>query len=119
MKANELMVGDWVRLEGKAVRIRHIDTITDKVCYEGSNVLVGIEFLEPLPISGLEDVIRRPDMTCMWNDHMSIVTGFDFYELKIIRRGKVVVNVNVAYVHHVQHAMRVAGRSDDIELKDF
>lgn len=113
------MVGDWVRLGGKAVRIRYIDTIRNTVCYDVSNVMVGIEFLEPLPISGLEDVICRPDMTCMWNDHMSIVTGFDFYELKITRRGRVVVDVNVAYVHHVQHAMRVAGRSDDIELKDF
>ena len=139
MKANELMIGDFVRTakdvcfsKGTIVQVRNIDgdnrfleknLIGCATCIPIDNPDkmswgVWVEYLEPIPLT--PEILEKNGFD--YND-LPFVQGWQQFGLTLYRGGKgYLINCgeNVAmvvnYVHQLQHALRICGIDKEITL---
>ncbi len=136
MKANELMIGDWVRCtDPKPFRITDIETEcgtphfivnnTDRLGINGGN-------LRPIPLTG--EILEKNGFKARggyWecrNNYCSIklyiapkieIEGELFDEPPILLKvdgATFNLNIIVVYVHELQHALRLCGIEIEIKL---
>lgn len=128
MKANELMIGDWVYDTLSQTNIK-----VNRPCFE-TNPLNGIcyaENLVPIPLTpeileknGFEkvyDKYKLPNYRIKWNSYtdlyFTVFTGVDGYwnptGLNVITGG---IPATVDYVHQLQHALKLCGIEKTIIL---
>lgn len=128
MKINELMIGDYICLDGDVnydnpIRIQQIG-------YQGENDIVadsdvfGVEDIIPIPLTeeilvknGFEDVTEEGDRirllgTFDENDNLTFVNLYP----ATIGYGTDIPQLKVYYVHQLQHLLRLAGVQKEIEL---
>lgn len=142
MKAEELMIGDrvklkdaqlgYIRFNGPTVKIESIVPPNVYVRnYKGLLEDVKDEYLLPIPLNpeileknGFEkvyDKYKLPNYRIKWNSYtdlyFTVFTGVDGYwnpiGLSVITGG---LPVNVDYVHQLQHALRLCGIRKEIVL---
>ena len=110
MKATDLMIGDWVYnpFTRKTLRLtfgRDLD-IAEELC------------LEPIPLTAeiIDTVSHHPKMALYWDDKKTEETGENWYELRICKDGDTALTMEIRYVHELQHALRLCGIEERIEL---
>lgn len=131
MKANELMIGDWVYnpFTRKTLRItfgRDLDLV-EELCLEPipltEEILEKNEF-EELMSEGWESAARfgrTPKPTGVWQfgfgqfDSVSYLPKRCFLSVKYME-GCTADFVNIKYVHELQHALRLCGVEKEIIL---
>ena len=139
MKANELMIGDWMKFPGGT-----IDKIVDLPFIEGKGLCASfaasatlfpfpIEKIEPIPLT--PEILIRNGFECQdqGGGRIDIWTGFgpdcegdieiEFNNstpkhLKIngAFKGEYYVSSNILYIHQLQHALRLCGIEKEIEI---
>ena len=114
MKANELMLGDWVLCDGKPYQIAEIGGM---VCinYE-KELFAALEDIKPIPLTPeileknfptYEGLAWKPsDMTGTIPAFTTIRIDEDFAHIEI----------DLLYVHELQHALRLCGIDLDIVI---
>lgn len=124
MKANELMIGDWVIVRRPSnrrekVRVKSVignGTIEAKT--SDGLVAIGELVVEPIPLNA--DIINQihchPKMAIFWDDRRTKETGENWYELRICTDGDTALNMEIRYVHELQHALRLCSIEKEIEL---
>lgn len=128
MKANELMIGDWVRCctDPKPFRITDIETEwgTPYFCVTGTDCLaVDGGDLQPIPIT--EEILeknefQRMEHTDPWNGKINVQYMLEIGDMDCViyvPEGKSLYAKhmlgeryeidNVKYVHELQHALRI------------
>lgn len=141
MKAEELMIGDWVRNTefGKNGIDRIEDVEPRRVWLEHGTTYVPLCYIEPIPlnpeilkknglvkIDDLEGVSRY--YIKLLDEETRCVISFSFYDLIVggvktllkcwyeFRGGTNSIHkCNVLYVHELQHALRLCGIEKEIE----
>jgi hypothetical protein len=117
MKANELsskdlMVGDWVMLQGKPYMIDMLNG------YQESSMGV-----EPIPLT--PEILNKNGFGCDRNDGYAILRLEDnsellyyFHEYKLTRfyKSEIIFRCQCVYAHQLQHALRLCGINREIEL---
>lgn len=124
LKISELSVGDWVRYDGAPYRVYSLDEYGVVNARNGNGtrpqyIEIYISKLEPLPITRqiLEDsdvhyVDTFDDGARLYAcDCCSIVERSGRWNLCTPR-----AQVNVAHIHQLQHALRLAGVDEEINL---
>ena len=131
MKANELMIGDWLYLGQtdiavlvKAISADGDDTVLVK--YKNPDKwgkygeMVGNEDISPIPLSpeilkanGFKDAGFYSEL--LWNDAYQVIS--DCYSLSIrCKNSDLSLLIPCDMVHELQHALRVCGINKEIEL---
>lgn len=121
MKANELMVGDWVYLLGTPCRIK--DIIDDGVINYEKDVT-------PIPLT--EEILEKNGYTCKrsldkeiisynWKSPDRRVTlndqnGSPWFCIILSDGMMEEVMIGITYVHELQHALRLCGIEKEIML---
>ncbi len=127
MRANELMIDDWVKSlkedhsgeYGQVIDIDHHDTVLLE--YQCVNYYTDVEHIEPIPITpeiltanGFEK--KENHSGCHYAnyiDHSPVYaeqTIGDQWEIDIYQNGK--IEMCVRYVHELQHILRLQGLTD-------
>ena len=139
MKAEELMVGFWVRCtDPKPFRIREVDGVEEQV-YGCDGFFVDISDLEPIPLTaeileknGFEELMdegdvsaarfgRTPKPTGVWQygfgqfDSVAYVPKRSFLRIKFMEGCTADID-DIKYVHELQHALRLFKVDKEIEL---
>lgn len=124
MKANELMIGDWVRCctDPKPFRIEQIDGVEEQA-YGDDGFYVDISDLQPIPIT--EEILeknefQRMEHTDPWNGKINVQYMLEIGDMDCViyvPEGKSLYAKhmlgeryeidNVKYVHELQHALRI------------
>ena len=135
MKANELMLGDWVVYRGDAeytnpVRIEGMDILTNALITEDRED-VGFDGIEPIPLTAeileknkmREFEHRNPgqgdNLIKKWwhkdgSYYVSLYRVGDEYTYTV---GNSITRVcRIKYIHQLQHALRLCGIEKEIEL---
>ncbi len=127
MKANELMVGDWVynKHHKKNIQITPYDFFTHghlpsgRQYFIGEPELVSGRDLEPIPLT--PEILEKNGFVehDTWNEWVhytdgifidfTLLVGEDDFHLDI-------PNTRIKYVHQLQHALRLCGIEKTIEL---
>ena len=135
MKANELMIGDWVVYSGDAeytnpVRIEGMDILTCALITEDRED-VGFDGIEPIPLTAeiLEkNGFEMEDNCNYWfsdEDEGLEITFFPkrknytngTYNYVDIYKGCLsIIELPIRFVHELQHALRLCGIEKEIEL---
>lgn len=133
MKANELMVGDWVYRPDcydKVKEFRH----TGVIGIDSMRGLITFSELEPIPLTA-EILEKNGFKPCIPENHLETVYACQdvskavanelyalwpyqdgsFYLLLRVD-GKDMVRIDIRYVHQLQHALRLCGIEKTIEL---
>lgn len=123
MKANELMIGDWVMFPHGIDKIVDLPYIEGKgLCasFAASTTLfpVSVERLKPIPLT--PKILKKNGF--IYND-LPFVQGWELYGLTLTTGGegyRIVCGQNesmlIDYVHDLQHALRLCGIEKEIEL---
>ena len=124
MKANELMLGDWVKFPGGT-----IDKIVDLPYIEGKGICasfaasatlfpISVEKIEPIPLT--PEILEKNGF--IYNE-LPFVQGWEQFGLTLTNGGngfRINCGINVAMiidsVHELQHALRLCGIEKEIEL---
>lgn len=128
MKANELMLGDWIKLPQVLVDYSpaRVDEINDKGCIADGWPLLNDE-IQPIPLTA--EILEKNG----WNEYLMYYhlpidqqqymryyphngSLCRFYEYKNGTLEKVAEVNAINYVHLLQHALRLCGIEKDIEL---
>ena len=123
MKANELMIGDWV-MDGK--NITQITSITcDGIIETTFNESSNIEVIEPISLTPevLEKIgfSTEPNIGYIIDDYDGTQIIYDSWNnnLRIIKDYRTCLDIetfNDLTVHELQHALRICGIEKEIEL---
>lgn len=121
MKANELMIGDWVCCtDPKPFKIVEISIIDPHEYITGSDGFdVDVSDLQPIPLtaeilnSNFPDV--RHGVFWSWNDIISS-ENVNWFELRIEIGLDEILTRNIRYVHELQHALRLCGIEKEVVL---
>lgn len=142
MKANELMIGDWVRSDNETTQVTDIVTdhremlcsvsCADRATYDD----VG---LQPIPLTAeileknrFEELMsegervaemfgRKPHPTGVWMycfgrfDSVAYVPERSFLRIKFMEGCQADI-ANIKYVHELQHALRLCGVEKEVVL---
>lgn len=122
MKANELMIGDWVVYDGDVeytnpIKVEGIDIATGALVTSDRED-VGIDNIQPIPLTS--DILNknfpdtRDDVFWCWDDRKS--QEEIWYEVRIEKNYETVFMLDIRYVHELQHALRLCGIEKEIEL---
>lgn len=120
MKANELMIGDWVLYDGEPNIITEVSEIIYRettVCFVGNNYMANIDEIEPIPLT--PEILEKNWWVCesfgrrqeWWLDK----TKFPIVRYStndIMRHGEIILK----YVHQLQQALRLCGIEKTIKL---
>ena len=125
MKANELMIGDWVVYNGDVdytnpIQIEGMDIATGSLITSDRED-VGFDGIEPIPLTkeileknGVEDFdcsFHFPEDDCLWlelnweEDGLKWTVNYNEYDI-----------LPLDYVHELQHALRLCGIDKEIVL---
>lgn len=124
MKANELMIGDWVRVTEKADKeyfygeynpgeIVQVNEILDYGinpywCVDEVNYLLHLEDIEPIPLT--KEILEA--------NEISYKMGLGGYPVLEVHGVNCSVAFNlIKYVHQLQHALRLCGIDKEITIK--
>ena len=107
MKANELMIGDWVLYEGNPVRVNCV--AVSSVGLEGPvfNTICKDDMIEPIPLT--EEILKKNEISFNigpGGKYQGCIEGINI---------KVEYNI-INYVHELQHALRLCGINKEIIL---
>ena len=124
MKANELMIGDWVkctdpRCEGHQVDL--IDNGNEEVGLDGE--IDNFENIIPIPLTpeileknGFKN--RGAQFFCdnigmiWWKDNIFMFSKYTRHEDLPTEN----ISINIGYVHELQHALKLCGIDKEVEL---
>lgn len=132
MKANELMIGDWVKWkdDGEFYQISEIDEVVEgeaHVCFMGYNYMVHLDEIEPIWIT--PGVLEKNGWECVGEEEgpcqiMQVYDSPDAFwwtkrngecgcERSVDKNGEEWIErtffcLQVGYVHELQHALRLA-----------
>lgn len=118
MKANELMIGDWVRCtDPKPFRIEQIDGVEEQV-YGDDGFFVDTADLQPIPLTG--EILEKNGFK--YND-LPMFQYFEQWGLQLYRGGngfRINCGINVSLiidsVHQLQHALKLCGIEKEITI---
>lgn len=126
MKANELMIGDWVKFDEDIC-------IVDEVRVDGTVVLTSIntdltsvdgsqvedEEIEPIPLTR-EILVKNEFQQISTNKYVSgkvtIAIFVEEFLITIKSENARVMMITIKYVHELQHALRLCNIEKEIEL---
>lgn len=132
MKANELMIGDWVEVINsdhlKYVKVRNIldnSIITEEGEYESEEVK--LTNIKSIPLT--EEILESNGFV-RYDKHEYSVTDSNYNYLKVRcyadtnfeignafdEEGELQAFADIQYVHELQHALRLCGIDKNIEL---
>ena len=116
MKANELMIGDLVIVNTYPEKVKLIGETLIKVWNRDNSI--DVDDVSPIPLNA--DIVNQihchPKMAIFWDDRRTKETGENWYELRICTDGDTALNMEIRYVHELQHALRLLGIEKEIEL---
>lgn len=130
MDIRDLSIGDWVRdILGNICIVRNIfcgDLVECYVVEKGDELGIMIDRLRPIPITA--EVLEKNGFKKNgvynewnigeWNERPFIGVSLDRQSIRVKYFGTdIFIEGKVVYVHQLQHAMRLAGINNDIELK--
>lgn len=124
MKANELMIGDWVSYRGIVNKVAPADFCQKKWIEEIKPIPITAEILEKngfkpyIPENHLETVYACQDVSKAVADELYALWPYrdgSFYLLLRVD-GKDMVRMDVHYIHQLQHALRLCGIEKEIKL---
>jgi len=133
MKANELMIGDWVVYDGDVeyqnpIRVEGMD-ISGYSLITSDRDDVGFDGVQPIPLTpeileknGFEDVgseVYECDVLpfYIWLERDRHRLGIDIEDSTYDKENFAqMLRVPVSYVHDLQHALRLCGIEKEIEL---
>lgn len=129
LNITDLSIGDWVNIDGEPRKINSINGISGIVSFNGLGNYHGTGVIEPIPITTEFLEKNGCEQLKDWNNPTRLsyaaedyyVTGWmgkeswncgvhndNIDELVIIAKAK--------YVHELQHALRLAGNTREIDL---
>lgn len=128
MKANELMIGDWVSYDGHNTEIPHGYVRVSCIARDMRELCVNdkettYDFIHPIPLTA--EILEKNGwekevLTTICVDYTFIIgccdmmvritNGNAFLELSIFRGAK--ISMNIHSVHELQHALRLCGLND-------
>ena len=121
MKANELMIGDWVLYNETYQQILEISGIDDEVYLEADELVHQSE-IQSIPLT--PEILEKNGFHKEWDEDIMlmscdtiIVEIGDNY--KLYKDGKMYLRGVLAplyYVHELQHAMRLCGIEKEIVI---
>lgn len=125
MKANELMIDDWVMYRGKPIIVYEIDGQYDRINTEpdGYDSIRYIELsnLQPIPITA--EILEKNGFEKVNGEYQDVFYCCDGLDLLIDDRLEPwcytlygVLELPIRYVHILQHALRLAGIDKKITL---
>lgn len=129
MKANELMIGDWVFVhepECKGHQVDLIDLANEQVGCDGE--IYGFDDIRPIPLTpeilekngfvqNPRSKSRRSHQICTDSVYISWWRGrLNILFKPFIGHSTNHVNVDGKYVHELQHALRLCGIKKEISL---
>ena len=123
MKKEELMINDWIILNGEPKQVMEIlfDSITID-CYP-----IELDYIEPIPLT--PEMLDRNGFTNtgggtytkMFNgEHCLIYVGFKYHTIDALmsfgntKRNEVSLNNCGMYLHELQHVLRLCGIKKEI-----
>jgi hypothetical protein len=122
MKVNELMIGDWVKINDVDYpNPAKIGGVTKKggeyyACFPQWDLLVACEKLHPIPLT--EEVMRKyfPHADLLaWSEMRDLDYGITFH-IAIEYEGLHVVFPHTRYIHELQNLLNISGINIEIEL---
>lgn len=134
MKAEELMIGDWVLYEGKPIIVENVydDCInyTPDIPYVQEEYFIKVNNIQPIPIT--EEIMEKNEFTCdsnvgkiherndtkgiEWDATYSFFTGMLKLRNKKAYPEPHKIVVSCFYIHELQHALRLCGIEKEIIL---
>ena len=120
MKANELMIGDWVLDKEVSDKPVQVVQINDKnVHYKRGNgyISAGFECLDPVPLTA--DILELNGFSDNYiNDDLCYAMACgDIIGIHINGKGGCMEEMYFTNVHELQHAMRLCGFDNEIKLE--
>ncbi len=131
MKANELMIGDWVYIKNIAKPMQVYPKMLFQMLRSNPNATTEDYNIFPVPLTpeileknGFKmvlDIDKLPTYRIKWtrnpNLYFTVFTGVDGY-WNPVGYGVTIAGVNgvIDYVHQLQHAMRLCGINKEIVL---
>lgn len=127
MKANELMIGDWVLYNETHQQILEISGIDDEVYLE-TDELVHQSEIQPIPLT--PEILKKNGFRIIFEGELHTtyfqdIDGFaveikidciDFTKLSMLNGLGYRVVIECKYVHQLQHALRLCGIEKEIIL---
>ena len=129
MKANELMIGDWVLFSGELKRVKSIvvsDNGVERIYVFGNTCQVSTinAYIQPIPLT--PEILKKNgweynnynNETEYEEEYYVDENGFDIhingknFEVRCIDA----VNIQLKYLHELQHALKLCGIEKTIEL---
>ena len=117
MKANELMIGDWIKHAHYESPCKVVAISTDITVQfdEGAKVYEALEFVQPIPLTAeiLKKNFRKDEQwghAYFLNDHIHIYEWEDFWQIQYAEI------VEIRHVHELQHALKLCGFEKNIEI---
>lgn len=114
MKANELMVGDWVRMPLGLPEIRQVkypSEIDDADFYEPISLTA--EILEK---NGFTIHLSHCGIKWLWIEKQKFELAIDEENRNKITTALGLIDIEIKYVHELQHALRLCGIDKEIKL---
>lgn len=127
MKAENLMIGDWVLHDGEPYQIRQLGIYgVDRdgedypaVCVgkpKGIGLIIERNEIEPIPLT--DEFLKQNGFERVNGDYQDVFYVYDGIEL-LIDDGYTLFGqckMPIKYVHELQHALRLCGINKEIEI---
>jgi hypothetical protein len=121
MKANELMIGDWVMFPNSIEKVQEISYVCGKgycASFAASATLfpIPIDKLKPIPIT--PEILEKNGWKSYSHENtpiFGIIQGFEIvlawmdYYWQLCVDGTVYRKIRIRYVHELQHALKLCG----------
>ena len=132
MKANELMIGDWVMYQGEPIIVYEIDEYYDRINTEpdGYNAITCVEISEITPIPLIAEILEKIGFEA-FDYFLKIQINTTYIELRPIQGNMAIwldwdedndgvyadfILPYPKYLHELQHVLRLAGIDKEIKL---
>lgn len=131
MKANELMIGDWVYDNDYPMQITEIKfrrrgeppyKLIGSLRGDGLEMEnISLDYIEPIPLT--PEILEKNGFGCDRNDGYAILRLEDnsellyyFHEYKLTRfyKSEIIFRCQCVYAHQLQHALKLCGIDKDI-----
>ena len=122
MKVNELMIDDWVTcsLNGKYYKV---SSLTSDVTLEGDKFIFNClcDYIEPIPLTA--EILKKNGFEKVNGEYQDVFYCCDGLDLLIDDHLEPcgytlygVFELQIKYLHELQHALRLGGINKEIEL---
>lgn len=121
MKANELMIGDWVQdRSGAKIKIVNIEYHCTRVLLNGEELILAcFEQANLMPIPLTPEILEKNGFSDNYAyDDLSYAAGAtgNIIGVHILGEGGIMDEMYFKYVHQLQHALRLCGIEKEIIL---